>query len=72
MVYPPTGSTAYEREMSTLPTLWSIALLYLLPGLPGGLRAPQGPPAMTNEYDDDNDGLMVSSTCWMLCLTLNQ
>ena len=30
MVYPPTGSTAYEREMSTPPTLlWSMALLYL-------------------------------------------
>ena len=30
MVYPPTGSTAYEREMSTPPTLLrSVALLYL-------------------------------------------
>jgi len=30
VVYPPTGSTAYEREMSTPPTLLrSMALLYL-------------------------------------------
>jgi len=30
VVYPPTGSTAYEREMSTSPTLLrSMALLYL-------------------------------------------
>ena len=30
VVYPPTGSTAYEREMSSPPTLlWSTALLYL-------------------------------------------
>ena len=30
MVYPPTGSVACEREMSTQPThLWSMALLYL-------------------------------------------
>ena len=30
MVYPPTGSTAYEREMSTPPTLLrSMALFYL-------------------------------------------
>jgi len=29
VVYPPTGSTAYEREMSTPPTLlWNMALLY--------------------------------------------
>jgi len=30
VVYPPTGSTAYEREMSTPPTLLrSMTLLYL-------------------------------------------
>jgi len=30
VVYQPTDSTAYEREMSTAPTLlWSMALLYL-------------------------------------------
>jgi len=30
VVYPPTGSTAYEREMSTPPVLLqSMALLYL-------------------------------------------
>jgi len=29
VVYPPTGSTAYEREMNSPPTLlWSMALLY--------------------------------------------
>jgi len=31
VVYPLTGSTAYEREMSTPPIqVWSMALLYLL------------------------------------------
>jgi len=31
VVYPRTGSTAYEREISTPPTLlWSMTLLYLL------------------------------------------
>ena len=40
MVYPPTGSTAYEREMSTPPTLLrSMAFLYLLLRGKNGRRA---------------------------------